>query len=446
METILKEINAVLGVIGSFVCSIDGEIVARAMPGKHDTEKLELAARVIIQTSQALEMSGQKIAEADFLYGDGRLIVKNLPGGSLIILCARNINLPLLNLATTNALKKLEIKLKQSVPAVVTPPPSPEPEPKPTPPPTPAPTQASAPPPTPAPAQAPIVETKPAPVQPPIVESGSGAAPSTASADDTLSPLYRELEKETLRLIAMGQSNQVKLVALDPVALWTCCSHTRQMLTPPQKRQIDFVAPSEQESLIVRMFERIGYQANQRFNALHGKQRLNFQEPQRLVNVNIFLDAYEMYHRIDLREILARNENVLTETAVILMHLQVVESIDSDLSELGALFLEHDLTLSGEKGKIDSLWISRLCSQDWGWYKTVTMNLERLREYAEDTLNPVQQDRIVQRVLHLKSNIDATPKSLRWLTRARLGTTVRWYETPLNLQTIAPWREMSLNN
>jgi predicted regulator of Ras-like GTPase activity (Roadblock/LC7/MglB family) len=112
METYLKEINSVLGVVGSFVCLSDGSIGAKALPDEFDAASIEAAARVATQTLYALETSGQRITETDLVYGRGRLLLKSLRGGILAIICTRSINIPLLNLTANGIARKLSSELK----------------------------------------------------------------------------------------------------------------------------------------------------------------------------------------------------------------------------------------------------------------------------------------------------------------------------------------------
>ncbi len=112
MEKYLRELNRVLGVVGAFVCLPDGSLAANAMSDKFDTASVEAAARLAAQTLSALEVSRQRVVDADLVYGQGRLIVKNLRGGILVIMCARNINIPLLNLTANAVAKEIAPKLR----------------------------------------------------------------------------------------------------------------------------------------------------------------------------------------------------------------------------------------------------------------------------------------------------------------------------------------------
>jgi hypothetical protein len=203
----------------------------------------------------------------------------------------------------------------------------------------------------------------------------------------------------------------------------------------PQKRHVDFCAPLEQAGKITRLLDQLGYEPNQRFNSFHGNERLHFNDLPRFLSVDVYLDAFSMYHRFDLKPLLARGLSLLPETQLTMIRFQMVEITEADLRDLCALLLEHNLTHSTEKGTIDEMQISRVCAEDWGWYKTVKMNIERLIEFADKNLAPTARDTIVARVGQIRSGIDLAPKSLRWLARAGIGEGVRWYETPLTAST-----------
>ena len=114
MEEILEDINAVVGVTGSFVCNSNGELLARALPQVFDDAVLSPVARTMAQTVAGLHTARRrKVGDVDLLYGDSRLIVKGFGGdGVLCILCVRRINVPLLNLTADVAVNKLRQQIK----------------------------------------------------------------------------------------------------------------------------------------------------------------------------------------------------------------------------------------------------------------------------------------------------------------------------------------------
>jgi predicted regulator of Ras-like GTPase activity (Roadblock/LC7/MglB family) len=116
MENILKDINAVSGVTGCFVCNSEGQVLASALPNVFDETILSTVGRTLTQTMAALAIARRrKIVDIDLVYDQGRLIARNLRDGCLCILCVRNINVPLLNLTANVAAKKLAAGLKGEV-------------------------------------------------------------------------------------------------------------------------------------------------------------------------------------------------------------------------------------------------------------------------------------------------------------------------------------------
>ena len=84
---------------------------------------------------------------------------------------------------------------------------------------------------------------------------------------------------------------------------------------------------------------------------------------------------------------------------------------------------------------VDVRVITRLCGTDWGWYKTVTINIEKVLALAEDYLSPgAERETINDRLQQLGQEIEDAPKSIRWKVRARVGERVRWYELPDDLE------------
>jgi len=73
-------------------------------------------------------------------------------------------------------------------------------------------------------------------------------------------------------------------------------------------------------------------------------------------------------------------------------------------------------------------YLARLLSQDWGLYRTLQINTQRIREAAKDLA--VANEVVGQRLDELWQRIDAQPKSLKWKLRSRVGDRVSWYELP----------------
>jgi predicted regulator of Ras-like GTPase activity (Roadblock/LC7/MglB family) len=119
VDEILNDINAVVGVTGSFVCDDKGQVLSRALPGIFDETLLSPAGRTIAQTIAGLRLARRrKVSGLDLVYREGRVVVKNLRGGCLCILCVPTINIPLLNLTANIVARKLagQIAADQAAP------------------------------------------------------------------------------------------------------------------------------------------------------------------------------------------------------------------------------------------------------------------------------------------------------------------------------------------
>ena len=97
-------------------------------------------------------------------------------------------------------------------------------------------------------------------------------------------------------------------------------------------------------------------------------------------------------------------------------------------------FFEGDLTkialISGITGQ-DGAYLAKLCSEDWGIYKTFITNLDHIIGMVNDfELEEGQKNLLRDRATKLRKMIEDAPKSFKWKMRARVGEKVQWYELP----------------
>jgi predicted regulator of Ras-like GTPase activity (Roadblock/LC7/MglB family) len=412
MEAILREINDVIGVTGSFVCLNDASIAAQAVPVSFSPAEITLAARIAAQTFVALETSGQRVTEADLTFERARLILKSLRGGVLVILCARNINLPLLNLTANAATRKLIEQLKPVKPLAATP--------------TIAPPVTFAPEPALAATPPPVI---PAP-EPPVPVFPAPTVPTAPSLSAPIRLSFADLESEWQRIMDAAAAANITLRVMSSLATWVTCPYARALLTLPEKKHLEFAARAAQRAVIQRVFESLGYRTDQSLDEFRGSPRFNFAHSPREVTVEIHLDTFAMYHQLDLTPFLAHPGATLAETALLLLRLQLVEMPEAGLREMSALLNDHPVSLHAAPGKIDLLPITRLCADQWGWYKTVTLNLQRLTVFSAQSLPSDRKTVIAERAGRIFQAIEDAPKGLRWQTRARVGESMRWYDIP----------------
>jgi hypothetical protein len=121
---------------------------------------------------------------------------------------------------------------------------------------------------------------------------------------------------------------------------------------------------------------------------------------------------------------------------LLLSKLQVVKINRKDV--LDALVLLADYPLTTDDTGINVSRIVGLTSNDWGWWRTLTGNLDGLAAFASTELKPADLDLggrppkfdLVRQIGDLRAAVDAAPKSTRWKLRARVGERMPWYEEP----------------
>ncbi|MEM0294541.1 MAG: hypothetical protein QXF93_08105, partial [Saccharolobus sp.] len=72
-------------------------------------------------------------------------------------------------------------------------------------------------------------------------------------------------------------------------------------------------------------------------------------------------------------------------------------------------------------------YIAKILSDDWGFYKTYTINHDRVLEFLKEDPN---RSIIEPKLLKLREIIEKFPKSIKWKIRAKVGEKVKWYEEP----------------
>jgi hypothetical protein len=77
---------------------------------------------------------------------------------------------------------------------------------------------------------------------------------------------------------------------------------------------------------------------------------------------------------------------------------------------------------------IDPQYLARVAADDWGMYRTLQVNIGKLRETLDEL--DIDRDLVRSRLDEMWSAIAAKPKPLKWKLRARVGDRMPWYELP----------------
>ena len=238
------------------------------------------------------------------------------------------------------------------------------------------------------------------------------------------------LGEEAARILAEAEVKKVTLRLLGGVAVVTRCPSASK---PPFSRRyvdIDLIGRRKETGKINQLFKGLGYRPRERFNALHGS-RLIFNDMTNVRRVDVFLDVFEMCHKFDFRDRLGLEPKTITMSDLLMTKLQIVEMNEKDIKDILVLLLDHDVALDEAADKINTAYIAKLCSDNWGLYRTFTMNLDRVPEFiGRLNLDEDQKARVTTRAGSLRKSIEGAPKSMGWRMRATVGDRRRWYELP----------------
>jgi hypothetical protein len=207
--------------------------------------------------------------------------------------------------------------------------------------------------------------------------------------------------------------------------------HSPSAHKPPLRRKygdLDYAIGKRDRKGVLELFPSLGYEANERFNLMQGDRRLYFFDPDNGRQVDVFIDVFKMSHVIDLRGRLDHEGPCASPSDLLLSKLQIYEMNRKDLVDLVALLLDHPVEARGGEDVIDASYIARVAADDWGLYRTLRGNTEKLRTTLDEL--DVDRELVRSRLDQLWSAVEAQPKPLKWKLRAQVGDRVQWYELP----------------
>ncbi len=206
---------------------------------------------------------------------------------------------------------------------------------------------------------------------------------------------------------------------------------------PPRVRNdqdMDFASVSSAKNDVIQFLDGRGFLGDRRFNVMHGQRQMYFTTPDGLTSVDVIVDRLFMCHELVFKERIDRMPVTIDITDLLLTKLQVVEQNEKDVHDIVYLLSAFEVREGDEPGTIGLKRIGDVVRDDWGWWRTVTGNLDRIVELVGNDLKrlvpsgapyePAEQASAIRRFA------DTVPKTLRWKIRSRVGERVQWYELP----------------
>jgi hypothetical protein len=239
-----------------------------------------------------------------------------------------------------------------------------------------------------------------------------------------------EFEAEADRLLALAREDGTVLRLLGAVAFARRCpnhAYLRERLGR-HYTDIDFAAYGRQADQVRALFARAGYVDDPHVYVGSEGTRLVAEHAGIGMHIDVFLDKLEFCHTVAWEDRLELDDETIPLAELLLQKMQIVEINEKDLIDTITLLLEYPLG-NTDRDTIDIDRIARICARDWGWWRTLTMNLGKVRQMAEhyDQLSDEETARVASQVQAALDRIDAEPKSMSWKLRAKVGDRKKWY-------------------
>lgn len=192
---------------------------------------------------------------------------------------------------------------------------------------------------------------------------------------------------------------------------------------------IDFAAYGRHSKQIQQLLTSLGYQENREVFINSEGERAIFDKPATGLHVDVFYDKLDFCHTISWKDRLEVDSPTIPIAELLLEKMQIVKINEKDVIDTLMLLLEHPLGESDAES-INIKRVARLCADDWGLWRTSTMNLDKVQQLAQgyEQLTTEQKERVQEQVQAALARIEREPKPVAWKLRARVGDRLKWYK------------------
>jgi hypothetical protein len=192
---------------------------------------------------------------------------------------------------------------------------------------------------------------------------------------------------------------------------------------------IDFAAYGRQSKQVQGLLTSLGYTENREVFIVSEGERAIFDKPEAGLHVDVFYEKLDFCHTIYWKDRLGVDAPTIPLAELLLEKMQIVKINEKDVIDTIMLLLEHPLG-DDDKETINVKRVAKLCADDWGLWRTTTMNLDKVEKLAQQykQLTAEQKNKIESQVKVALERLENEPKPLAWKLRAQVGDRVKWYK------------------
>ena len=233
---------------------------------------------------------------------------------------------------------------------------------------------------------------------------------------------------EGKRIIAQAKERDIHLRLLGAIAFQVQCPKFTFLSRKLNRvlTDLDFAGYSKEGDKVASLMRELGYADEPAVTTLFGHRRMMWDNASTGLHADIFFDKLEMNHNIPFENRLDIDELTIPLADMLLEKMQIVQINEKDFIDTIMLVREHEI---GNSNTIDAGYISKLLSNDWGFYYTVTTNLGKVKGRLDQFGDLTNEDRanISGKIDTLLGKIESQSKSFSWKMRAKVGPKSKWY-------------------
>lgn len=224
------------------------------------------------------------------------------------------------------------------------------------------------------------------------------------------------------------KQENIEVRVLGGAGVFLKCRAYQDLMNKDRKpfSDIDLITGQKYIDRLETVFDEMKFEQNRNFKILFGYQRRIFYTPMN-ITVEVYLDDLHLCREIEISDRLLLDYPTLSPTDLLLSKIQRFDLKDKDIIDILVLLASFDLS-GKNNNNVDLDYISRLCSNEWGWWKTFKVNTAKLYHNNKKGFSPRERDQINGKLKQLENAIDSGKKSLKWKFRAILGEKIRWYK------------------
>jgi hypothetical protein len=251
---------------------------------------------------------------------------------------------------------------------------------------------------------------------------------------------FNDFAKEIRRIISEADERKVPLRIMGGAAIRMHCPKYEWMydqLKRTPKHDMDFVTYGKFRPLTKRLFMDLGYEPyiSLMLTGPTGSHRQIFNDKEGNKAIDVFLGKLEMCHVIDFDGRLEVDSPTVPLAELFLQKLQVVQLNVKDIQDTMILLREHEIGNS-DKEEVNGEFVASTLAKQWGFYYTVMTNLDKVKDFLHDyePLADADKSVVTERISEIRKQIEAAPKTMAWKMRAKVGPSVKWYNTVEEVQ------------